>query len=123
MSGGTIYYRKDLPESEFHLPTVKTLRYLLNHSELPDHYELIPNKWGNLAIYHTIDAVTPRDYIGYIDLHTGTVHCNPRALPRRHDSDQDNTAPGYDEQSIFRECSYVEITGDEDQSIPLEGWE
>jgi len=123
MSDTNLYHRKDLPEQDFHVPTVKTLRELFNRSELPDDYELLPNKWGNFAIYAITEEGHPRDYIGYIDLHTGRVHCNPKAAPRRVAIDQQNTAPGYHEQAIFKDCQYITITGDEDQSLLLEGWE
>jgi hypothetical protein len=88
-----LYFRKDIGKGEWLISNVGMLRDLLTKAEIPDHWEIMPNGIGNLALCEPEwrgDHWT-RWYIGYIDMATGEMFVNPGACEK-------DDRPGYPDQ-------------------------
>jgi hypothetical protein len=105
-----LIYRKDLNADNprpggWQITSVGDLRALLNRLEIPDDWEIWPNKLGNLALFQTTTRHPDgfmRYYVGYIDMATMQVKLKPVPKERfgtLHGVPEDT--PGYPDQWPF----------------------
>ena len=59
------------------ITTAGDLRRLLNHLEIPDDWEIMPNTAGNLMVFRPEGET--RWYVGYVDVTLGTIVLEPDA--------------------------------------------